>query len=400
MAKAAKRLFSQEYLDFLKRFFSIVLTIVLLMTFWRLREIVLMVFLSIIIALTLSMPVVRLQALGLRRSYAIAGSIMGVLAFIIIFFFLMLPPIAVQTGSLIREMPAAIDAAEKSYNDFRDQNPQLKDLLPATTDATAGSSMSGWLGLGEPEIADPEQTLTETVGSSLPILTNAGNIVIALVVNILLIVIVAIYILIDPRDYAQGVIVLVPPGYQQRFVQVLTELRRTLTAWLTSLSFSITITFIMVYIAMRLWDIPNAMGLAAIAALSTIIPNLGALIPIIPIAIFTLADHPSRLLFVIGTYILIQQLEGAVLSPMVVKRQMNIPVGVVLVFQLIAANLFGFLGVLLAVPLLGVLITLVREIYVFDVLGVHDVELTLEEGSDGDLVITAEPIPQETAQVT
>src|SRR5687767_4058745 len=85
----AKRLFSQDYLDFLKRFFTVVITLILLMTVWRLREIVLMVFLSIIIALTLSMPVVRLQALGLRRSYAIAASIMAVLAFIILFFFLM-----------------------------------------------------------------------------------------------------------------------------------------------------------------------------------------------------------------------------------------------------------------------------------------------------------------------
>jgi predicted PurR-regulated permease PerM len=124
-----------------------------------------------------------------------------------------------------------------------------------------------------------------------------------------------------------------------------------------------------------------------------VIPNLGVIIPLVPIAIFTLSAHPDRLLFVLGTYMLIQQVESSILSPMVVKRQMNIPVGVVLVFQLVAGTLFGFLGVLLAVPMLGVLITLVREVYVYDILGVRNIELTLEESDEGEFVLSADLIP-------
>lgn len=389
MPKASKRLFSQDYVDFLKRFFTIVITLVLLLAFWRLREIVLLVFLSIIIALTLSMPVVRLQAMGFRRSHAIAISIPSIVGLFILIGFLVLPPLVVETGNLIQELPEALDAAEKRYEEFRNQSAQLRDFLPAITQEQNSTDV-----LSETDSQDTQdQSLTSALGSTLPILSDAGNVLLALVVNLLLIVLVAVYILVDPWDYAQGTLMLVPPGYQQRFVEVISELRRSLTAWLIALSFSISITFVLVYIGMRLWDIPNAMGLAAIAAIATVIPNLGVIIPLIPIALFTVSSHPERLLFVLGTYLLIQQVESSILSPMVVKHHMHIPVGVVLVFQLIAGTLFGFLGVLLAVPMLGVLITVIREVYVFDILDVRNIELTLEESDEGEFVLSAELIP-------
>jgi predicted PurR-regulated permease PerM len=282
-----------------------------------------------------------------------------------------------------------LDAAEKRYEEFRNQSAQLRDFLPAITQEQNSTDV-----LSETDSQDTQdQSLTSALGSTLPILSDAGNVLLALVVNLLLIVLVAVYILVDPWDYAQGTLMLVPPGYQQRFVEVISELRRSLTAWLIALSFSISITFVLVYIGMRLWDIPNAMGLAAIAAIATVIPNLGVIIPLIPIALFTVSSHPERLLFVLGTYLLIQQVESSILSPMVVKHHMHIPVGVVLVFQLIAGTLFGFLGVLLAVPMLGVLITVIREVYVFDILDVRNIELTLEESDEGEFVLSAELIP-------
>jgi predicted PurR-regulated permease PerM len=347
---------------------------------------VLLVFLSIIIALTLSMPVVKLQAMGFRRSHAIAVSIPSIVGLFILIGFLVLPPLVVETGNLIQDMPAALDAAEKSYEEFRNQNAQLREFLPAITQE--GNSFSVMADTG-----NQKQSITRIFGSALPILSDVGNVLLALVLNVLLIVVVSIYILVDPMDYAQGILMLVPPGYQQRFVEVITELRRSLTAWLVALSFSIGITFVLVNIGMRLWDIPNATGLAAIAAIATVIPNLGVVIPLVPIAIFTLSAHPDRLLFVLGTYMLFQQVESSILSPMVVKRQMDIPVGVVLIFQLVAGTLFGFLGVLLAVPMLGVLITLIREIYVYDILGVRNIELTLEESDEGEFVLSAELTP-------
>lgn len=392
MLRSSKRPHTMDYVEFLKRFFTIVITIVLLLAFWHLRKIALLVFLSIIIALTLSMPVMRLRAMGFRRSYAIAISITSTAAFFILIGLLVLPPIFRQSYNLVEELPAALDDVEKGYIRFRLENPSLREFLPAITQEQYSFSVPS----ETDDEDDQEQTFTGRLSSALPVVTDVGNYLLGLVVNVLLVVVVSVYILVDPMDYVQGTLMLVPPAYQQRFVEVVTELHRSLTAWLTALFFSISVTFIMVTVVMRLWDIPNAMGLAAIAAIATVIPNLGVIIPLVPITIFTLSAHPDRLIFVIGTYMLIQQIESSILSPMFVKRQMNIPVGVVLVFQLVAGVMFGFLGVLLAVPLLGVLITIVREVYVYDILGVRNVELVLEESGEGEFIVTTELAPQES----
>ena len=144
-----------------------------------------------------------------------------------------------------------------------------------------------------------------------------------------------------------------------------------LKTWLSSLSISIAIT-------VTLWcgscsglmGMPHVLIVAVFSGFATFIPNIGAFLPLIPIAVFTLATaprqpahHGSRLT------LLIQLLESNVLTPMVVKRQLSIPAAGMLVFQLVAALAFGLLGVLLAVPLLAVVITLVRELYSYNALG-------------------------------
>jgi hypothetical protein len=81
-----------------------------------------------------------------------------------------------------------------------------------------------------------------------------------------------------------------------------------------------------------------------------------------------------------------------VLTPSIVKRELNIPAALIFIFQLIAAALFGFFGILLAVPLLATTITLVRELYVYDILGQRGVSVELENTSEGGLrLVTAKP---------
>jgi len=229
---------------------------------------------------------------------------------------------------------------------------------------------------------------------ALPVLTRAGNFIAGAAANVLIIFIVALYLLIDPMDYVRGGLMLFPRGYQRRFLEIMSEVQRAVVAWLFSLTLSISITVILVYVGLgMILDIPNALGLGVIAGLATIIPNIGSVIPIIPITIFTLADDPKKLAVAIPIYLLIQQIESSVITPRIVKENLNIPAGVTMVFQLIAAGLFGFMGILLAVPILAVIITLVREIYVYDILGFRGVYFDLHQEPDGDIVAVEVPAP-------
>jgi predicted PurR-regulated permease PerM len=235
-----------------------------------------------------------------------------------------------------------------------------------------------------------------------PLVANAGNTVIGVGANLVVVIIVAIFFLLEPMTYVRGIISLTPPNARVRTLEVMVELRNTLTTWLTALTFSISITAFMVWLVLGIiLGVPNGLALGVIAGVATIIPNIGSIIPLVPIVIFTLADDAGKLPFVLGAYFAIQQLESNVMTPTIVKRELNIPAGLTFMFQLIAAALFGFLGILLAVPMLATLITLVRELYVYDILGMRNVEIDVEETEDGELKLVSHPshMPRDTATV-
>ena len=163
----------------------------------------------------------------------------------------------------------------------------------------------------------------------------------------------------------------------------------TVRAWLTALSLSIAITTTLVWVILGLLlGMPNALVVAVFAGIATFIPNIGSVLPVIPIVVFTLASgDPSDVFLYVPVYLGIQLLESNVLTPSIVKAQLSIPAGLVLLFQLLVTLAFGALGLLLAVPMLAVLIVLVRELYSYDALGLRRLDIELSTNENGQMVL-------------
>jgi len=136
-----------------------------------------------------------------------------------------------------------------------------------------------------------------------------------------------------------------------------------------------------------LLGMPNAIVVAVFAGIATFIPNIGAFLPLIPIFIFTLASDPAQLVIYVPVYLLIQFTESNVITPSIVKAELKIPPGALMIFQLLVTLAFGALGLLLAVPLLAILIVLVREIYSYDLLGLRNLEVEMKGNQAGQLVL-------------
>ena len=364
-----------SYREFTRRVLTVVGILVLLLGFWYLRNIVMLAFLSSIIAVSMSIPVNRLQQFGLARGPSIAITVVTTLLLLILFVTWILPTLAVQMADLVTELPEAFDTAADSYNDWHaNQNQTLQDFLPSG-DPEELEALLGIEEGGLEEIVSVE----DAAGFLLPVLRGAGNVLAGLVANIVIVFFVSLFLLLDPMDYARGALLLMPPQYHKRTVEVMMELRITLTAWLSAQAISITISAILVYVILGLIiGVPNALAIAALAGIMTFIPNIGSLVPLIPIVIFTLADDPAKTPLALIAYFVIQQVESNVITPTIVKERLSIPAGALFIFQLVSATLFGFFGLLLAVPLLATLITLVRELYVYDVLGMRGIRVDIE----------------------
>ena len=99
------------------------------------------------------------------------------------------------------------------------------------------------------------------------------------------------------------------------------------------------------------------------------VPFFGPVVSAIPAIGVALVDSPEKALWVIGLYILIQQLEGNVITPLLLEKRLDVPPALTLVTVAALGIVFGVLGMLIAEPLLAVVLVTTKMLYVEDVVG-------------------------------
>lgn len=376
------------FTDFIKKFIFIIASLLVMLLFWYLRNTWLLTFLAIIIAIGMSIPARWIQRrFKWKRGPATITAVLLVGLFIYLLILIIFPPIVSEIGSLLKELPRLLQSAVEGYDQLRAGNEIIGRLLPALTDETLVN-----LSYDQALIDQLINTARSILGTGLPLVAGGLNAAASLVGNILLVLILAILFLLNPLSYIQGTLFLLPQRYHPRLLAIWNELYLTITTWLKAQFTSITVTAFLVYVILGvILGMPNAITVAVIAGFSSFIPNIGALIPLIPITLFQLAADPSRLLIVLPVYLAIQLTESNIITPSIVKAELNIPAGAVLLVQVVTAVLFGAIGVLLAVPLLAVTITLVSEVYSQQILGLDVSQLRLIRDLDGRLALAPPP---------
>lgn len=334
----------------------------LLATLWFFRDIWMLVFLAIIIAVWISIPVDYLQRIRVPRAVAVAVSVFGTVVVALNIGFWLVPSVVADLGELFDRLPEFVDRLTQLYADWRAGSEWLRAILPPLAFGTEGSIFTGdWL----------RQFLGGSVSWGLPDLISGGNVVASFLTNLFLVAILAIFFLVEPKAYVRASLYLLPAQHHPQVLSLWSVLYHTLRTWLSTLFISISITAALVWLILGTLGMPNVLVVAAFAGIATFVPNVGALLPLIPISVFTLVSNPGQLPLMVGAYLAIQLVESNILTPSIVRRQLNIPLSAMLGFQVLAGLTFGLVGILLAVPLLAVLIALVREGYSYGFLGLR-----------------------------
>ncbi len=360
--------------EFVKRILLLGSLIVLALTLWELRLILLMTFLAIIIAVSLDIPVRRLQGYGLRRGIAMLIVMAITVVILVILVTVIGTPIVTQSQNLIEELPNALQTLREDY-EARAEKSVIFPNIDFDTLLTSNESTTS--------IISPDAV----TGSAL-LVTSVGSFVVSLAVNLIVIIIVSMYLLAEPETYANSLLALIPKTRQVIILRIMVDLRKALVEWLVSQMISMFIITVLTWFTLGvIWGIPNSVALGILAGVLTFIPNFGSVIAAIPGIIFTLAEKPDYVVPVILTYIVVQQLESNLITPAVIKRRLSIPAAALLVFQVICGVLFGFLGLLLAVPLFMVVTVLVRELYVDMVLDNLNTAIESHRSEQGNTVL-------------
>lgn len=120
---------------------------------------------------------------------------------------------------------------------------------------------------------------------------------------------------------------------------------------------------VLVYLSLTILQVPHALVLAVIAGIFEIIPVFGPILAAIPAVIIAfVSGGPLFGLVVAGIYILIQQFENHLIYPQVVTRVVGVPPLLVILALIVGANLAGFLGIILSVPVAAMLQEFVSDI--------------------------------------
>lgn len=187
--------------------------------------------------------------------------------------------------------------------------------------------------------------------------------------NLVVVAVGGVYLALSPRQYADGLSRLFPDGARQRVAVALRQAGTALHAFV--MGQLVAMLAVGVATGLGLWAIgvPAPLALAVIALLTNFVPFFGAIIGAVPGILLALTVGFDAALWTTGLYVLVQQLEGNVLTPLIQQRAVSLP-PLLLVFGVIAlGTLAGPLGVVLAAPLVVVAYTLVTSLYVRDALG-------------------------------
>jgi predicted PurR-regulated permease PerM len=185
----------------------------------------------------------------------------------------------------------------------------------------------------------------------------------------LVVIVLGVFMAIEPNTYVEGGLRLLPPGARGRGVDIAYELGRSLRWWLLGRLLSMVIVFAFTWIGLLLLGVPLAFLLALIAGLFSFVPTFGPLASAVPAILVGLSSGLEQALWVALLYFGVQMVESWGITPFIQRRAVRLPPALLVVFQLVMGVLAGVLGVLLATPILVVIMVLAGMLYVEGSLG-------------------------------
>jgi predicted PurR-regulated permease PerM len=307
-------------------------------------EVFLLVFGALLVALPIRAGSRKIHdSTGLNEKISLIVVIIALLALIGGICWLFAARISEQVSQFQEQVPEAIENARKqlSASDF---GRQILNNVPSAEDIVQNSSKV---------MAHAPGILSSTFGT---------------LSNVYVIIFMGAFIMVNPKLYREGIIMLVPKKGRKRTAEILDNLNDTLVNWLLGQFFSMAVVGVLTFIGLWILGVPMAGVLALFAGLISFIPNLGPIISLFPALLFAYHDGPDQVLYVLILYLFVQAFESSVATPLVQKKMINMPPALVFGSQLVIGAFGGLLGLTLATPIMAMLMVLVKMVYVQDIL--------------------------------
>ncbi|MBX9797755.1 AI-2E family transporter [Sphingomonas sp.] len=177
-----------------------------------------------------------------------------------------------------------------------------------------------------------------------------------------MILIIGLFVAIEPRIYERGLQWMVPQGARRDFAVTIERMASTMRVLLAGRLLGMVFEGIFTWLVLMAGGVPMALLLGILAGILAFIPNLGAILTGVLMTAVGFSAGVDTGLWALGTYFFVQTFDGWVVIPLVARRTVDMPPALTLSSQILASTLFGILGLALADPLVAMIkVALERE---------------------------------------
>ncbi|AEP87977.1 AI-2E family transporter [Bacillus spizizenii] len=297
-------------------------------------------------------PVVDfLERRRIRRIYSILLLYLLIIGLITITIVSIIPFLKEQIMSLIDNIPRYVDVVED----------QTKQLIGSNFVNQAQQTMNINISDLATKVSDQAATIVNST------FTGVGNFIGALteiIISIVTVPFILFYLLKDGKKLPVYILKFVPTRLKEQTYTVLSEMNHRLSSYIRGqIIVSFCIGFLL-FIGYLIIGLDYASLLAVIAACTSIVPYLGPTIAITPAIIIAIVTSPLMLLKLVIVWTIVQLIEGKLISPQIMGKNLHIHPITIIFLLLTAGKLFGVVGIILAIP--GYAVAKVITTHLFD----------------------------------
>lgn len=288
-----------------------------------------------------------------KRALAVATTLIGLVLIFTIVFSILGPVLAEQVTSLINAMPSIAKELQQQAFSVRDtllQNEFLSRFMAQNDEMFRNltTNITSYLG-------DLFGNIASSFGQVVGFVTSA-------VITIVVIPFMLLYMLLDGKRLPDAIVKLLPSSYEKETRHILHDMHETVRSYVNAqllVAFFVGITSL---IGLWIVGVDYAILLALFMMVTNIIPYVGPFLGAVPAVIVAFIQDPIKVIWVIVVIIIVQQIESNVISPLIQGKSLKVHPLTIIIVLLVAGNLAGIIGMLIAVPFYAVAKTVVQNI--------------------------------------
>ncbi len=322
--------------------------VILFLTYlvWVLRDLFLIILTSVVIASAVEPATRWLIKRKIPRALAVIMLYLSVIVAIATTITLVLPPLAQDIKNTITTLPQYIQSVDSSD---LEKIPGLSLVFNQFTTSFASGELFQQVGgyAGQ---------------ASFGFFQTAGT-VFGSIFSFALIIVISFYLAVQDDGVASFLRVVTPVKHEKYVLDLWKRSQRKIGLWMQGQILLGLIVGVLTYLGLSILGVQNALLLALVAAVFELIPIFGPILAAIPaVGIALIQDGFSFALVVLGLYLIIQQFENHLIHPLVVKKIVGIPSLMAILSLIVGAQLAGFLGMIIAVPVAAALMEFLSDV--------------------------------------